>query len=57
MAIKRLLRKDLKYSNKLKEISWKLSKEEAQVLYNDIRDNPEYVLSILWAALNSRGDI
>ena len=60
MAIKRLLKvkkEESRYREKMEREIHELTREEAQVLYNDIRDNPEFVLDILWTALNSRGDI
>ena len=56
MAIKHF--KDMKYEGQLtKFLRTRLTKEEAEDLYRDIKDCPEAVLNILWAALNSRGDI
>ena len=61
MAIRRLLKirkEESRYRMKLeKEVEQELTREEAEDLYNDIKDNPEFVLDILWTALGLRGDI
>jgi hypothetical protein len=50
--------KDMKYQGQLtKFLKTRLTKEEAEDLYRDIKDCPEAVLNILWTALNSRGDV